>query len=417
MISATSAMPAEALWASFAGRCILSNALFTLGLLACWRWPREWPLRRQWLLLLALAIGVRIFVWPIPVSDDLQRYLWEGRLVRLGISPYADTADAPQFARLRDARWEAMNHKDKLTVYPPLAELTFAALGAITDEPWIYKLAFTLAELAVLPLLTTLGGRERLRFVALYAVNPVPVLSFAGEAHFDSLMILATVAAVFAWERDHRIWAWALLAIAVQMKVAAVFLAWPFWAQGDARSRRGAFAFAAILIATALPFASSLPNLVRGLTSFSTATSGNGFLHYLLEHLTGSKALSSGALALLFGAIVFSVGTKTRPMSRAAMQIFGAFLLCASTVTFWYPAWGLPFATLHSCPPFWVLSTLDVLYFAAWKEQAMSGSWEHPWWAYWALWTPVFISLAVWLRRYTSAPPQLDPAPAVQPKQ
>jgi hypothetical protein len=60
---------------------------------------------------------------------------------------------------------------------------------------------------------------------------------------------------------------------------------------------------------------------------------------------------------------------------------------------------------------------LDVLYFAGWREQQMTGSWEHPWWAYWALWTPVFITLAVWLRRYTSAPPQLDPAPAVQPKQ
>lgn len=104
-------------------------------------------------------------------------------------------------------------------------------------------------------------------------------------------------------------------------------------------------------------------------------------------------------------------------MSRAAMLIFGAFMLCAPTVTFWYPAWGLPFATLHPCVPFWVLSALDVLYFAAWQKRELTGNWEHPWWAYWALWTPVFLTLAVWLRRYTSAPPQLDPAPAVQPKQ
>ena len=279
-------MSADALWLSFSGKVLLSSALFSLGLLACWRWPESWSVRRQWLLLLALAVAARAFVWPLPVSDDVNRYLWEGRLVRLGLSPYAAPADAPQFAALRDGTWEGINHKDKLTVYPPLAELTFAALGAIADGPWIFKLAFTLADLAVLPFLAALGGRTRLRWLALYALNPVPVLSFAGEAHFDSLMVLALVAAVWAWERGHRQWAWALLGVAVQMKVAAVFLAWPFWAQGDARSRRRVSLFAAALVLPTLPFVATLPNLLRGLASFGGGTSGNGFLHYLLELLT-----------------------------------------------------------------------------------------------------------------------------------
>ena len=269
----------------------------------------------------------------------------------------------------------------------------------------------------MLPFLAALGGRERLRWLALYALNPVPVLSFAGEAHFDSLMIIAVVAAVWSWERGRRHWAWALLGVAVQMKIAAVFLAWPFWAQGDARSRRGLGVFAAALLLPALPFASTLPNLLRGLASFGGETSGNGFLHFLLELLTRSKTVPSIAMALLFFATVIVIGQKIRPMSRAAMLVFGAFVLCAPTVTFWYPAWGLPFATLHSCPPFWVLSALDALYFAAERERGITGTFEHPWWAYWALWTPVFLSLAAWVRRYTNAPPQLEPAPAVQPKQ
>ena len=392
-------MRADELWASFGGRCILSTALFAVGLLAWWRWPKSWPAKSQWLLLTTLAVAVRAFVWPLPVSDDVHRYLWEGRLVRLGLSPYAAPADAPQFSALHDADWAAMNHQDQLTVYPPLAELIFAGLGAAVDAPWIYKLAFTLAELAVLPLLAALGGRERLRWLALYACNPVPVLSFAGEAHFDSLMILATVAAVWAWERGRFHWAWALLGLAVQIKVAAVFLLWPFWAQADARARRAAWAFAIAATLPALPFLHSLPNLVRGLTRFGSGTSGNGFLHYLLELLTRSKAFPSLALAALFAVTLFVIGKKVRPMSRAALHTFGAFVLCAPTVTYWYPAWGLPFATLHSCSPFWVLSVLDIFYFAAWRQQSLTGMWEHPWWAYWALWTPVMLTLAVWLRR------------------
>ncbi len=391
-------MRAEYLWASFAGRCVLSSVLFAVGLLAWWCWPRTWPVRRQWMLLIALALAVRAWVWPLPVSDDVHRYMWEGRLVRLGLSPYAAPADAPQFATLRDPTWEAINHKDQLTIYPPLAELIFAGLGAVAEAPWIYKLAFTLSELAVLPMLAALGGRERLRWLALYACNPVPVLSFAGEAHFDSLMILATVAAIWSWERGRFRWAWALLGIAVQIKVAALFLALPFWAQGDARARRAAWTFAVALTLPALPFVTTLPNLLRGLAHFGGGTSGNGFLHYLLELLTHSKAIPSLAMAMLFAVTLFVIGKNVRPMSRAAMHIFAAFVLCAPTVTYWYPAWGLPFAALHSCPPFWVLSALDILYFAAWHQQSLTGNWEHPWWAYWALWTPVMLTLAVWLR-------------------
>lgn len=333
-------MSAETLWLSFGGRIALSCALFGAGALAWWHWPEKWPLRKQWFLLLTLAIAARAFVWSLPVSDDANRYLWEGRLVRLGLSPYAAPADSPEFSALRAARWEAMNHKDKLTAYPPLAELTFAALGAVADAPWIFKLAFTLADLAVLPLLAALGGRQRFRWLALYALNPVPVLCFAGEAHFDSLMIVATVAAVWAWERGRFHWAWLLLGVAVQMKVAAVFLVWPFWAQGDARSRRGIGFFAAAVVLPTLPFAATLPNLLRGLASFAGTTSGNGSLHYLLELLTHSKAIPSLAMALLFLALVFVIGRKARPMSRAAMFIFGAFVLCAPTVTFCIPPGG-----------------------------------------------------------------------------
>jgi len=388
----------ETLWTTFGGRCVLSTALFVTGLLAWWRWPRTWTPRAQWALLLGLAITARALVWPLPVSDDVNRYIWEGRLVRLGLSPYTAPADAPQFAAFHDAEWAAMNHKDKLTVYPPLAELVFAALG---NSPWMHKLAFTLAELAVLPFLAALGGPSRFRWLVLYAVNPVPVLSFAGEAHFDSLMVLASVAAVWAWERGRFAWAWALLGIAVQMKIVAVFLAWPFWAQGNARSRCGIVAFGAVMILPVLPFATTLPNLIRGITSFAGDTSGNGFLHWLLELLFRGKVVPGILLACLFIALVFVIGRKVRPMSRAAMLIFGAFVLCAPTVTFWYPTWGLPFATLHPCIPFWVLSALDVLYFAAWQKHELTGNWEHPWWAYWALWTPVFLTLAVWLRRYS----------------
>ena len=92
------------------------------------------------------TILLRLCLLPAAPSDDVNRYLWEGKLVRAGISPYAQTADAEGRADLRDHYWERMNHKDKPTVYPPLIELTFAAIGAIAYHPLACKLAVLLAD-------------------------------------------------------------------------------------------------------------------------------------------------------------------------------------------------------------------------------------------------------------------------------
>ncbi|NBB77897.1 MAG: hypothetical protein GVY36_00360, partial [Verrucomicrobia bacterium] len=79
-----------------------------------------------WLLLGLPALLLRVLLLPVSVSDDVNRYVWEGQLVRQGVSPYAHKADAPEWAGYRNQFWEGMNNKDKLTAYPPITELLFA---------------------------------------------------------------------------------------------------------------------------------------------------------------------------------------------------------------------------------------------------------------------------------------------------
>ena len=376
---------AEWLWLSFTGRIALSCGLFAAGALAWRLWPEKWTLRRQWMLLFTLAIAARAFVWALPPSDDVNRYLWEGRLIRSGISPYAQTADS--LASMRDDAWDAMNHRDKFTVYPPLAELSFAVLGGIAYAPWIYKLAFTLADLAALPLLAALGGRAR--WLALYTVNPVVVLSFAGEAHFDSLMVVSTVAAVLFAQRQRPALAWTALGMAVQFKLVAILLVPAFWMHFEARGRRASWAFALAAALPVLPFVASAPQWIGGLADFGGTTSGNGSLHFLLELVCGGKATPSAICAVVLFVSTLWIARKVQPLGRAALWTCFAFLLCAPTVTFWYATWVLPFAVLHRSRAAWVLSALSILYYAAWQHRAQTGEWLHPIWAQAALWVPV----------------------------
>src|SRR4029079_243666 len=60
-------------------------------------------------------------------SDDLYRYLWDGKVLLHGINPYRYSPTAPELAGLRAALWPLINHPDLPTIYPPLCMLFFAA--------------------------------------------------------------------------------------------------------------------------------------------------------------------------------------------------------------------------------------------------------------------------------------------------
>jgi hypothetical protein len=94
--------------------------------------PEEWtPKRRLWTIL-ALSFACRLALLPHPASDDVNRYVWEGRVFAQGFSPYVHPPDDPLLAELRDeAIWPGINHKEQAGCYPPLMLLLFSALSLI----------------------------------------------------------------------------------------------------------------------------------------------------------------------------------------------------------------------------------------------------------------------------------------------
>ncbi|HET9235464.1 MAG TPA: hypothetical protein VFP10_15130, partial [Candidatus Eisenbacteria bacterium] len=62
------------------------------------------------------------------LSDDVYRYIWDGRVLLDGINPYRYPPQAAELASLRDALWTQINHPELETIYPPLLMLLFAAV-------------------------------------------------------------------------------------------------------------------------------------------------------------------------------------------------------------------------------------------------------------------------------------------------
>jgi hypothetical protein len=338
------------------------------------------------------AIVLRVLLLPTAVSDDVSRYLFEGALIRADVSPYAQTADAPELESYRDVHWQAMNHKDQPTAYPPLAELAFAAIGAVSYQPAVYKIVFILADLltlgAVLQLLRRRG--TSLAYSGLYALNPIVLIAYAGEAHFDSLMVAALVWAVCAAEVGRTKLAVTLVSVATGIKCITLPLI-PFFAGN--RLVVGGLISVGVLLLPALYFYDSLGTMLNALFAFGNTRSFNGLLYDCL--LLGGgfpRAVCSGTVVVLFAAVILWrwLWRERAPLDSHMRWILGALIVLSPTVHFWYLAWILPFVCLRPSLPWVTFSLTGGVYFCVWTNS----SWGFEWWQQWLFWGPFVLACA-----------------------
>ncbi len=347
--------------------------------------------------ILGIAFALRIALLPTPPSDDIHRYLWEGKLVANDISPYRLRGDHPDLTPLRDEQWQLMNNKDKRTAYPPASLLAFSALGAIDYSPLAFKIAFSVVDLCVVALLL-LSLRQRklpMRAACLYACNPVVLVSFAGEGHFDSLMLLALSGAAVLMDRKHWLLAGGALAVAVQIKFIAL-LGLPFILfHGRWRALAG---FAAMIAAISLPFIDTLPQLLLGLQQFGADRDFNG-----LPNLFGNAlGLSRGDIYPLVQAL-FLASLAWRWIRHRGRDDWhghwlwtcGSLLLLAPTTHFWYLSW-IAISIVFAPSLLWTsLCLTQGFYFLVWKDYLLNGTWDLLDWQSALLWLPAILFIPI----------------------
>lgn len=363
--------------------------LVPICLAVTFTWPRTGTPRVQAAGVLLLALVARLTLVPHPVDSDANRYLWEGRLVREGYDPYAHVASAPDWARLRDAYWEGMNQKDLRTIYPPVAEWIFAAIGRLWYHPIALKAAFIIFDLGSVALLLAmlLARSQPLRFAGLYAFNPVPLIGFAGQAHFDSMLIFFILLALWLRERRCTAWSWVALGLAAQMKLVAVLLA-PLFVRRD--GWRTAWVGVAITGLPFLPYITDVNAWLSGVHHFGSDLGFNGSVHALASIAFGRRTVAVAlceALLILWIALVMFLETD---LWRSAFSVIGALIVLSPIVHYWYVSWALAFVPLFPSLAWLTLSGMMALYFLVW----ITPDWSVPPWAQVTIWTTFGILLA-----------------------
>jgi hypothetical protein len=150
------------------------------------------------ILLGALLLRLSLLPLPLTLSDDVLRYLWDGRVAAAGRNPYLLPPAAPELTSLRDDFRRQVPHAEIPTVYPPVAVAAFSIAARLPFPILSWKLLVTGADLAACALLLRLARQLGLPVgrTAWYAWNPLVALEVAGMGHVDVLGVAAALAVV-----------------------------------------------------------------------------------------------------------------------------------------------------------------------------------------------------------------------------
>ena len=333
---------------------------FALFLFVLWRWGDASEHRR---LLLGTGVALRVaMVFGLPLlSDDVYRFLWDGRLWAAGFHPFLHTPrefleqglwasgiDAGLFAKL--------NSPDYHTVYPPLAQSIFYLSALVgTSSLWpgvlVIKLFLLTCELGTLYLLHKrfpLG-----RGALLYVLNPLPILEICGNAHFEGAAVFFVLLGLFALHHGRTAfaatsWALAVAAKLVPLLFVPILLRYLGWKKG--LQFVGVFGSACLVLFTPLFNLEVLQNMASSLDLYFQKFAFNASLFYIFWEIgrffgqyTMDKTLGPLMAVFAAGGILFLAWRLRKKDARLV-----TFMLLASV---WHLLWSSTIHPWYLCLP------------------------------------------------------------------
>lgn len=293
---------------------IIHYLLLSLLMLACWKsWhamsTKGLSNTSDYTLLFAVAIISRLMLVGVEpyLSNDIDRYLFDGKLALDGFDPYSINHEFSAVTDLREIWQPPPEHVQYPTIYPPLALALFAAASIAGPEwaPLTWKIITTLAGIALL-LFTyaLLKDTNKLQHFPLIALSPLLLLETGVGAHIDIFSALMICLAMFSWQYEKFKLCGIALGLGGLVKLLPLLLLIPFFFFARTLSNKFKLAIAAALtfiggygISLALGLQS-----VGSLGTFLNKWRFGSPVFSALEHFFGSNA------ALMINSLLLAIG-------------------------------------------------------------------------------------------------------------
>lgn len=329
--------------------------------------------------ILIVGLAMRCLLLPgTPVSTDVFRYVWDGRVQAAGINPYLHVPADAALAGLRDgAIYPHIDRADYApTIYPPASQIVFYLVTRISEAPIAMKAAMVAFEaLAVWVILQLLAARGLPRSrILLYAWHPLPLWEFARSGHVDIVAIAFLLLALLATERRSPILAGVALGAGALVKYFQVVTAPAVYRRWDWRLPVAFIATIAILYLPYIGAGTKVFGFLGRYLAEEGLDQGTGI--FLWQFVTAIVPLPAQAFAFYLAAaaaVMAALGLLVVMRDRPGADLAGAMLLAVTFTILlsphypWYFAWLVPFLCFYPLAGvIYLTCACGLLYFADW---------------------------------------------------
>jgi alpha-1,6-mannosyltransferase len=352
---------------------------------------------------LALAAAWHIAFLAIPTGsdDDVRRYVWDGRLQRLGYNPYVVVPGDPAFASLHTPETRALNNQDLPSIYPPAAQLFFRAVTAVHESLFAMRVAFAICDVVIVFVLLDVlrNTGQGAHWILAYAWHPLLATEVVGSGHIDIMGVLLLVVSFAALIRRSRAIAAVAFALAVAVKFLPIVLLPLYWRRIRIRDALLAAIVFAILY---IPFLDHGRIPIGSLGAYVQGFGFNAPVFAVLRRVAAPQIVAG--LAVLVGLLI-ALWFRTKLQSWSAEAFawpMAASLLCAPAVFPWYLLWLLPFVRSVSTLPLIIWTVSIIPTYIVWHLRTLGHPFVLPGWIMLLEYGAVAITTAIIvLRRIT----------------
>jgi len=358
-----------------------------------------------------IVIGVVLAaLWHVPFlltspgsDDDIHRYVWDGRVQRLGYNPYIVVPSDPALGGLHTPETRTLNNPDVPSPYPAGAQLFFRAVTAIRESVFALKVAFVVCDLAIVLVLLDIlrSSGQGAHWVLAYAWNPLLATEVAGSGHIDIVGALLLLVSFAALGRRWRAVAALAFGMAVAVKFLPIVLLPFYWKRVRMRDAALAVAVVGLLY---VPFLNHGRIPIGSLGAYVQSFRFNDPVFATLERVAAPQLVVGLAVLVGFLSAIWQRSKGTAWSSDAFAWPMAASLLCAPVVYPWYLLWLLPFVRSASTVPIiiWTVSIIPTYY--VWHLRTLGRPWLLPGWIMLLEYGCVAMSVAIILFRRITRP-------------
>lgn len=347
----------------------------------------------QTLLTTGILVRVLLFLSLPTLSDDLYRFIWDGTLLKNGIHPFAELPGYyldKNIEGIDQQLYDNLNSPNYFTIYPPLNQYIFLLSVWIGDGDWlvsanVIRLLLYGADMGSFFLLRKLlihyGKSANLAFW--YFLNPLVILEFVGNLHFEGLIIFFILAGIYGYEKNRNWLSASGFGLAIGTKLLPLIYL-PYLLLKGLKEKRWFISILAGIIGllTFLPMLNVqfISGITDSLDLYFRSFEFNASIYFIAREIGfwiygyNNIALIGPLLSILsfLSIIAISILSWVRKWSlpKSLLFILTVYLLFATTVHPWYI---LPLVAFGVLSGFWYPVVWSLLIFLTYIGYTQSG--------------------------------------------